>query len=168
MDLKQAATFKGIESARPLPHGSHSLPSKLSPQHTESADEHPIDTTHKPLQHHLKPAPGQGEGSRFERRVGRETSHGLSGSAGMGNIKTNYPYIVIGIFDGVDRWPKERVIVSKHPSFFLLQIWWGVVRLRGISYVLSLKDVKKFRLYKVNSLDNIADVSFINGFDNTV
>jgi hypothetical protein len=69
----------------------------------------------------------------------------------MGNIKTNYPYIVIGIFDGVDKWPRERVIVSKHPSLFLLQIWWGVVRLRGISYVLSLKDVKRFRLYKVNS-----------------
>jgi hypothetical protein len=152
MDVKHAATFGGIESARSLPHGSRSSPSKLSPQHnTEPADEHPIDITHNQLQHSLKPAPGQGEGSRFQRRVGRETSYGLSGSAGMGNIKTNYPYIVIGIFDGVDRWPKERVIVSKHPSLFLLQIWWGVVRLRAISYVLSLKDVKRFRLYKVNS-----------------
>lgn len=56
-----------------------------------------------PLQTSLKPAPGQGEGTRFQRRVGRETSHGLSGSASMGNIKTKYPYIVIGIIYGVDR-----------------------------------------------------------------
>jgi hypothetical protein len=152
MDIKSAATWGGIESACPLPHVSRSSPSKRSPQHrTEPADEHAVDKTHLPLQHSLKPVTGQGEGSRFQRRVGRETSHGLSGSVGMGNIKTNYPYIVIGIFDGVDRWPKERVIVSKHPSLFLLQIWWGVIRLRGISYVLSLKDVKRFRLYKVNS-----------------
>jgi hypothetical protein len=92
----------------------------------------------------LKPAPGHGESARFQRRVGSEIIDATSE-----NIKTTNPYIVIGIFDGIERWPKERVILVRHPSLFLFQVWWETVQLRGVYYVFSLKSVMGFRLYKV-------------------
>lgn len=98
----------------------------------------------------LKPAPGHGESARFQRRVGSETINSNSE-----NIKTTNPYIVIGIFDGIERWPKERVILVRHPSLFLFQVWWGMVKLRGVYYVFSLKGVMGFRLYKVLHSENL-------------
>jgi len=109
----------------------------------------------------LKPAPGHGESARFQRRVGSETINSNSE-----NIKTTNPYIVIGIFDGIERWPKERVILVRHPSLFLFQVWWGMVKLRGVYYVFSLKGVMGFRLYKYNWASGVDEHLQLNKDDN--
>lgn len=92
----------------------------------------------------LKPAPQLKDESRFQRRVDNGAGQRRSAHA------SQEPYVVIGVFDDIDRWPKEWVLRLKYPSLTFWQIWWHMVRLRGLSYVFSLKDVTQFRLYKVS------------------
>jgi len=61
------------------------------------------------------------------------------------------PYVVLGIFSGADGIPRERMISVKDSSWLFWSIFWAIVRLRGIGYFLSLKDVKAFSIYKVSS-----------------
>jgi hypothetical protein len=61
------------------------------------------------------------------------------------------PFIVIGMFNEGERFAKERLVRIKHPSRLFWQLWWHIVRLRGLRYVFSLKDVKGFKVYKVST-----------------
>ena len=99
----------------------------------------------------VKPPPGYADYNRFERRVDSGRAARLDDAA-----KVPEAYIVIGIFNGADRWPRERVVRIRHPSLLFWQMWWEIVHLRGVSYFLSLKDAKRFRLYKVRISGPIA------------
>jgi hypothetical protein len=58
-------------------------------------------------------------------------------------------FIVIGLFEGPDMAPKERIVYVKHHNWVFWSLWWGIVRLRGLRYIFSLKDCTAFRIYKV-------------------
>jgi hypothetical protein len=60
------------------------------------------------------------------------------------------PYVVLGIFSGAYGIPKERMVTVKDPSRLFWHMFWAIVRLRGIGYFLSLKDVQAFSIYKVS------------------
>jgi len=62
----------------------------------------------------------------------------------------NKGYVVLGIFSGADGIPRERVISIKHPSLLFWYFFYAIVRIRGISWFLSLKDVKGFAIYNVS------------------
>jgi hypothetical protein len=59
------------------------------------------------------------------------------------------PYVVLGIFSGADGIPHERMITVRKPSLLFWYFFWAIVRLRGISWFFSLKDVKGFAIYRV-------------------
>ena len=59
-------------------------------------------------------------------------------------------YIVLGKFSGSDDIPQELMISIKKPSLLFWNIFWAIVRLRGISWLVSLKDVKEFAVYNVS------------------
>jgi hypothetical protein len=59
-------------------------------------------------------------------------------------------YVVLGIFSGADGIPKERMTLIKKPSSLFWYFFWTIVRLRGIGWLFSLKDVKRFAIYKVS------------------
>jgi hypothetical protein len=61
------------------------------------------------------------------------------------------PYVVLGIFSGADGIPKERLVSIKDPAWLFWCMFWAILRLRGIGYFLSLKDVKAFSIYKVRT-----------------
>jgi hypothetical protein len=58
-------------------------------------------------------------------------------------------YIVLGKFSGSDDIPQELMVSIKKPSLLFWNIFWATVRLRGINWLVSLKDVKGFAVYKV-------------------
>ena len=59
-------------------------------------------------------------------------------------------YIVLGKFSGSDDIPQELMVSIKKPSLLFWNIFWATVRLRGINWLVSLKDVKGFAVYKVS------------------
>jgi hypothetical protein len=87
---------------------------------------------------HLAPV-----GFRYEKSVTRPGEMVLVPS-------NNPPYVVLGIFSGAYGIPKERMVTVKNPSWLFWHIFWAIVRLRGVGYFLSLKDVKAFSIYKVS------------------
>lgn len=64
-------------------------------------------------------------------------------------------YVVVGLFSAVDHQPRERVIRIKNHEHLFRELRWATFRLRGLRYFLSLKSVRSFRLYKVNSYTDI-------------
>lgn len=66
----------------------------------------------------------------------------ITGSAGD-------PFLVLDIFTRPDSVPKERLLIIKNPKRLFWQMWFNIIRLRGLQYIFSLKDVKQFKLYKV-------------------
>jgi hypothetical protein len=58
-------------------------------------------------------------------------------------------YIVIGLFSAIDNQPHERIVFIKEKKCLFRDLKWAILRLRGLSYFLSLKSVKAFRLYEV-------------------
>jgi hypothetical protein len=60
------------------------------------------------------------------------------------------PYMVLGIFSGADGIPRERMVTVKQPSLLFWYLFWAILRLRGITWLFSLKDVKGFAVYKVS------------------
>jgi len=65
-------------------------------------------------------------------------------------------FIIIGLFDGPDMMPKERIVYIHRPRWIFWNLWWAIVRLRGLRYLFSLKDCSSFGLYSVS-----VEISFI-------
>ncbi|KAI3317424.1 hypothetical protein HD806DRAFT_515017 [Xylariaceae sp. AK1471] len=57
-------------------------------------------------------------------------------------------FVVIGIFSPLTGIPHERLVVISKPKHLFRDLWWGIMRLRGIEAFVSLKDVKGFAVYK--------------------
>lgn len=112
----------------------------------ESQD--PVSMQCSALPRLTEPPPGYADSVRFQRRVDSGRAARLESAP-----QVPEPYTVIGIFSSVaDRWPMERVVRIRHPSLLFWQIWWETVKLRRVNYLLSLKDVKRFELYKVSRI----------------
>jgi hypothetical protein len=62
-------------------------------------------------------------------------------------------FLVIGLFKGKNRIPDERLLRIKYPNWLFWQIWLDIIKLRGIGYFFSLKDVEGFRLYEVSTFN---------------
>lgn len=60
------------------------------------------------------------------------------------------PYLVLGIFNRVDGRPQEKLILLDDPDMLFHDIFWAIAWMRGISAVLSLKDVKSFSIFTVS------------------
>jgi hypothetical protein len=60
-------------------------------------------------------------------------------------------FIVLGLFEGPEMTPKERVVFIKRYRWFFWNVWWGTVRLRGFRSIFSLKDCTAFRIYTVRN-----------------
>ena len=58
-------------------------------------------------------------------------------------------FVVIGLFEGPDMAPKERIVYIKHHDWVFWYLWWGIIRLRGIQSIFSLKDCTAFKIYTV-------------------
>jgi len=107
----------------------------------------------------LKPAPGYRRhlamkkgSSAISRLLGHETLTHISKPRVEEERSTKTAsVIVIGIFDGNDRVPKEHTVTIGRPSLLFWTIWLHILSLRGIYYFFSLEDVKGFRVYKVRS-----------------
>lgn len=68
----------------------------------------------------------------------------------IGNTKQNdCPYLILGIFSRADNVPTERRVEIHSPEYLFATLSWNIMRLRGLEYWLSLKEVKQFGLYKV-------------------
>jgi hypothetical protein len=66
-------------------------------------------------------------------------------------------FIVIGIVEGADSIPLERYMRIRHPKMLFWRLWIDIVKLRGLYYALSLKDVKEFRLYRVGKCKQVIE-----------
>lgn len=58
-------------------------------------------------------------------------------------------FIVVGLFEGPDMAPKERIVYIKHKRWVFWNLWWGILRLRGIRSIFSLIDCTAFKIYDV-------------------
>jgi len=65
-----------------------------------------------------------------------------------GNEKP-YQYVVIGLFSHVTGIPRERLVIVKKPKHLFRRMRWGIIKLRGIEALLSLRGVKGFAIYEV-------------------
>jgi hypothetical protein len=70
-----------------------------------------------------------------------------------GEPDAEHLYLVIGIFSGVGNRPKERVVLIKNRAHLFWTLRWNYMLLRGLRFLFSLKDVKRFRLYEVSKGD---------------
>jgi hypothetical protein len=66
------------------------------------------------------------------------------------DIEWDKPFLVIGIFSGSDRVPRERIVRIQRPERLFWQLWLHIITLRGLRFIFSLKDVKQFKIYKCN------------------
>ncbi|KAI1082168.1 hypothetical protein F5B20DRAFT_587827 [Whalleya microplaca] len=57
-------------------------------------------------------------------------------------------FVVIGIFSLLTGIPLEHLVVISKPNHLFRDLWWGIMRLRGIEALVSLKDAKGFAVYK--------------------
>ena len=64
-------------------------------------------------------------------------------------------YVVVGM-SRPDSVPQERLIILGPRRKLFTSIFWAIVRMRGISAFLSLKDVQQFRIYKVQFVPNFS------------
>ena len=64
--------------------------------------------------------------------------------------KTPQHFVVIGIFSPLTGIPSERLVTVSKPKHLFRDLWWGIMRLRGIEAFVSLKDVKGFAVYQVS------------------
>ena len=60
-------------------------------------------------------------------------------------------YLVVGIFSRANPQPEEICVAIFSPRSLFLHLSWAIARLRGMGFLLSLKEVKQFSLYKVRS-----------------
>ncbi|KAF2820938.1 hypothetical protein CC86DRAFT_303878 [Ophiobolus disseminans] len=58
------------------------------------------------------------------------------------------PYLVLGIFSRADNVPIERRVEIHSPAYLFTILSWNIMRLRGLEFWLSLREVKQFSLYK--------------------
>ena len=72
--------------------------------------------------------------------TGRHTGH---------TRKNEYPYLVLGIFSRADNVPTEIRVEIRSPAYLFTTLSWGIMRLRGLAFWFSLREVKQFKLYKV-------------------
>ena len=104
----------------------------------------------------LKRAPGYKRHIAMEKASsrfsiwGREKNSTSSQKVAEEGELTSAKFVIIGIFNGWDRVPKERIVRIRRPPALFWSIWVHVVWMRGIHYLLSLKGVKEFRVYKVS------------------
>ncbi|KAH6865307.1 hypothetical protein BKA58DRAFT_242624 [Alternaria rosae] len=62
--------------------------------------------------------------------------------------KNNCPYLILGIFSRADNVPAEIRVEIHSPAYLFTTLSWGIMRLRGLEFWFSLREVKQFRLYK--------------------
>jgi hypothetical protein len=67
--------------------------------------------------------------------------------------QSNIPryFVVLGVFSKADNLPQDRIIFFTNPKKLFRYLFWAIVRLRGITGLFSLKDVKGFALYTVRT-----------------
>jgi hypothetical protein len=59
-------------------------------------------------------------------------------------------YVVLGLFSPIDGIPREKMVFIRHSERIFRDLFWAIVRLRGLRGLFSLKDVRTFAIYKVN------------------
>jgi hypothetical protein len=109
-----------------------------------------IDTLHRRV--HVEPPPpydppGDIRALMHSKGVIGGRCYGLDGPSS--NFDMGYPFLVLGMFSGSERVPRESILEIRSPLFLFWQIWARIVWIRGLMYFLSLKDVRQFRVYKV-------------------
>jgi hypothetical protein len=85
----------------------------------------------------LRPAPGyqrhlavEKASSRFSRWLGKRNRVASQKEAEQGG-KTAAMFVIIGMFDGRDRVPKQRLVRIGRPSMLFWTIWWNIIWIRS-------------------------------------